>query len=51
MVDPKLRDRKFDPAFIDPPRAGMHPKALKRLVEAAPGRIVYISCNPATFAR
>jgi len=51
MLDPKLRDRKFDPAFIDPPRAGMHPKALKRLIEAAPARIIYISCNPATFAR
>jgi 23S rRNA (uracil1939-C5)-methyltransferase len=36
---------------IDPPRAGLHPKALKRLAELAYSRLVYVSCNPATFAR
>jgi len=38
-------------AVIDPPRAGMHPKALKRLIELNYKKIVYISCNPATFSR
>ena len=36
---------------IDPPRAGLHPKALRRLAELNYSRLVYISCNPATFAR
>lgn len=41
----------FDPVFIDPPRAGLHPKALKRILEIEPKRLIYISCNPSTFAR
>jgi 23S rRNA (uracil1939-C5)-methyltransferase len=36
---------------IDPPRAGMHAKALKGLLRMEIPRLVYISCNPATFAR
>lgn len=36
---------------IDPPRAGIHPQVVKELLHAAPERIVYISCNPATQAR
>ena len=51
LASEQLRDGAFDPVIIDPPRAGMHPKALKRLLEINPKRIVYISCNPATFAR
>ena len=38
-------------AIVDPPRAGLHPKALKRLIELDLNKLVYISCNPATFAR
>jgi 23S rRNA (uracil1939-C5)-methyltransferase len=38
-------------AVIDPPRAGMHPKALKQLLSLNINRVVYVSCNPATFAR
>ena len=41
----------FDTVVIDPPRAGLHPKALKRLLALGAGKILYISCNPATFAR
>lgn len=40
-----------DVVITDPPRAGMHPKAVKALKKLAPGRIVYVSCNPATQAR
>jgi len=41
----------FSIIIIDPPRAGLHPKALKRVLRLAPKKLLYISCNPATFAR
>jgi 23S rRNA (uracil1939-C5)-methyltransferase len=37
-------------AFVDPPRAGLTPRAVRRLIELAPPRIVYVSCNPTTLA-
>jgi 23S rRNA (uracil1939-C5)-methyltransferase len=36
--------------FVDPPRAGLTPRAVRRLIELAPQRIVYVSCNPTTLA-
>lgn len=42
---------QFDIVIIDPPRAGLNPKALKHLIKLNPPKILYISCNPATFAR
>ena len=36
---------------VDPPRAGLHGAVIERLLTAAPERIVYLSCNPATQAR
>jgi 23S rRNA (uracil1939-C5)-methyltransferase len=39
-----------DVAVIDPPRAGLSQKIVRRIVEAAPSRIVYVSCNPTTLA-
>ncbi len=41
---------KPDLAVIDPPRAGLSQKVVRRIVEAAPKRIVYVSCNPTTLA-
>ena len=41
---------KPDVAVIDPPRAGLSQKIVRRIVEAAPKRIVYVSCNPTTLA-
>jgi 23S rRNA (uracil1939-C5)-methyltransferase len=37
--------------ITDPPRNGMHAKVVGRLMELAPERIVYVSCNSATQAR
>lgn len=37
--------------ITDPPRAGMHPKVIKQLLNSSAERIVYVSCNPATQAR
>ena len=46
MVDEK-------PGFIilDPPREGINPKALKKIIGFGVDRIVYISCKPASLAR
>lgn len=37
--------------IVDPPRAGLHEDVVKKLLEAAPARIIYLSCNPVTQAR
>jgi 23S rRNA (uracil1939-C5)-methyltransferase len=47
-----LHARSGDPdvVVVDPPRAGLAGKALKRLGEIGAPRIVYVSCNPTTLA-
>jgi 23S rRNA (uracil1939-C5)-methyltransferase len=45
---------EFGPPSVivtDPPRAGMHPKALQTMVRLRPEKIVYVCCNPANLAR
>ena len=41
---------KPDVLVVDPPRAGLSKKIVRRVIETAPRRIVYISCNPTTLA-
>jgi len=42
---------KPDVLLADPPRAGIHPKVIRQILLAAPEKIVYVSCKPATQAR
>ena len=42
---------KPDVIILDPPRAGIHPDVAQVILNAAPERIVYVSCNPASQAR
>jgi 23S rRNA (uracil1939-C5)-methyltransferase len=39
-----------DVLVVDPPRSGLSQKIVRRIIEAGPGRIVYVSCNPTTLA-
>jgi 23S rRNA (uracil1939-C5)-methyltransferase len=41
---------RADVLLVDPPRAGLSQKIVRRIIEAAPKRIVYVSCNPTTLA-
>jgi len=52
-VVPELykKGEKADVVFVDPPRKGCDEILLKTLVDMAPSRIVYVSCNPSTLAR
>jgi 23S rRNA (uracil1939-C5)-methyltransferase len=49
---PELVERAGRPdlVVVDPPRAGLSQKVVRRIIEASPKRIVYVSCNPTTLA-
>jgi len=49
---PELVERAGRPdlVVVDPPRAGLSKKVVRRIIEASPARIVYVSCNPTTLA-
>lgn len=40
---------EYETLILDPPRSGMHPKMMSHIREMNPERIIYMSCNPATF--
>ena len=42
---------RFDLVVTDPPRVGMHPKAMGALIKLRPKKIVYVSCNPQALGR
>lgn len=43
--------KKADLIILDPPRAGLHPKALEDILKFNVDEIIYVSCNPATLSR
>ena len=45
-----VAERRFDTIIVDPPRSGLGFKMLKKLLVAAPKRIVYVCCNPNKLA-
>ena len=55
-IVPELYDKdadtyRADVVVVDPPRKGCDEKLLQTIVEMAPKRLVYVSCDPATLAR
>lgn len=42
---------KPDLIIIDPPRDGIHPKAINKIIDFSPENFVYVSCNPVTLVR
>ncbi|GFI24625.1 23S rRNA (uracil-C(5))-methyltransferase RlmCD [Lachnospiraceae bacterium] len=44
-------DEKPDYIILDPPRDGIHPKALQKIIDFQVDRLVYISCKPTSLAR
>ena len=51
MIRAASGGEKTDVLFMDPPRSGAEDAFLSAAAEAAPKKIVYISCNPETLAR
>jgi 23S rRNA (uracil1939-C5)-methyltransferase len=52
LVMRELREKagRPDVVIVDPPRAGLSQKVVRRIIETSPKRIVYVSCNPTTLA-
>ncbi len=44
-------DKKPDIIILDPPRDGIHPKALDKIIEFGVDRIIYVSCKPTSLVR
>ena len=53
ILNSELMDdlEKPDTVIVDPPRPGLNPKALKKIIKLKPKKIIYVSCNPSTMAR
>jgi 23S rRNA (uracil1939-C5)-methyltransferase len=50
LRDLVAREGRPDVLVVDPPRSGLSQKIVRRIIEASPRRIVYVSCNPTTLA-
>ena len=49
LIDTNLA--KPDIAVVDPPRDGLHPKAMAKLIDISPPKLIYVACKPASLAR
>lgn len=49
MLDEVLKNANT--LIVDPPRSGLHPKVIKKILSIAPKNFIYISCNPHTQAK
>lgn len=49
--DGLFKKHKFDVIITDPPRNGMHPKVVRGIISSGVRKVIYVSCNPSTFAR
>ncbi|NJE08467.1 23S rRNA (uracil(1939)-C(5))-methyltransferase RlmD [Thermococcus sp. M39] len=43
--------KEYDTLIVDPPRAGLHPKLIRRILRDKPETVVYVSCNPKTLSK
>jgi 23S rRNA (uracil1939-C5)-methyltransferase len=50
-IDRVLNEKNIDEVVVDPPRKGLHPRITAVLKRSGIRNIIYISCNPSTFAR
>ncbi|WP_456423226.1 23S rRNA (uracil(1939)-C(5))-methyltransferase RlmD [Thermococcus sp.] len=41
---------EYDTVIVDPPRAGLHPKLIRKILRDEPEKIIYVSCNPKTLS-
>jgi tRNA (uracil-5-)-methyltransferase len=41
----------YDTVVVDPPRAGIHPRLVKKILKDKPETVVYVSCNPKTLSQ
>ena len=51
LLSGELRDTPLDLVILDPPRKGCEKADLQAVIQAMPEKLIYISCNPTTFAR
>jgi 23S rRNA (uracil1939-C5)-methyltransferase len=51
LTELKRHERSFDRIIVDPPRAGIGNKVVRRLARLDPPVVIYVSCNPSTLAR
>ncbi len=51
FVEKIIREQKVDDVVLDPPRKGLHPRIISVLNNFNVNKIIYISCNPASFSR
>jgi 23S rRNA (uracil1939-C5)-methyltransferase len=50
-AEPSASPAAVDAVLVDPPRAGLHPGVVTRLIRMGAPRLVYVSCNPSTLGR